>query len=275
MRKSRFMMFGFRPDPLWGLSVGLLVVATACSAPQEGGSAAYRDDFQRVFGDASEASREGREAPWAILLNVHSGRGAMERAEEAAAAMRERFGLASARAVPRSGGAVVVFGGYDSPGDQTAQRDLQRIQAIEAGGARPFRTAFLSPQGGPAEGSHPELNLNNARANHGQGAKYTLQIAVYESADRQESMKAAEDAALELRREGEMAFYYHGPTKSMVTLGLFGDRDYDPGSGRQSAAIRELQSRYPHNLLNGRTIIERRVGGERTQPSALVAVPGD
>lgn len=273
MRKSRFILFGVRTDPLLGLSAAVTCLALGCSAPQEKGAENFRDDFQQVFGGATAGTEQQQQAPWAIILSVQSGRGALERAESAADAIRERFGLASARAVPRTSGAVVVFGGYQNPGDRDAQRDLQRIQSIQLDGARPFRTAFLAPQGGPAEGSYPELNLNNAKANHGQGAKYTLQIAVYESPNRQESMRAAEEATLELRRQGEMAFYYHGPTKSMVTLGLFGDRDYNPATGRQSAELTELQSRYPHNLLNGRTIVERRMGGDRTQPSALVAVP--
>ncbi len=75
-------------------------------------------------------------------------------------------------------------------------------------------------------------------------------------------------------QDGELAFYYHGPTKSMVTVGLFGDRDYDPATDRRSDRLLQTQRRFPNNMLNGRTIIERRIGGNRTQPSSLVMVPG-
>jgi hypothetical protein len=275
--KYRFILFGSFTGPVYGLLWGVLfssLLISGCSSPQEEGAGAYREDFSEVFGGPRGGSEAAGEAAWAIVLGVQSGRGAMERAEAAAAAMRERFGLASARAAPRPNGAVVLFGGYDAPDDREAQRDLDRVQGLEVEGGRPFRTAFLAPQGGPAEGSYPQFNLNNAKSEYGEGAKYTLQIAVYETPGRRDAMEAAEQATLELRREGELAFYYHGPTKSMVTVGLFGDRDYDPQTGRRSGELRELQERYPHNLLNGRTIIERRVEGERTQPSTLVAVPG-
>lgn len=255
----------------------LFVVAVGasagCSSPDQG-AGVYRDDFREVFGEGG-GDGSYRDAQWAILLRAFSGGGALERAEAAAAGFRANAGLESARVVPRSNGAVVVYGGFASPDDRAAQRELARVKGLTFNGVTPFATAFLAPQGGTDPGSVPELNLAEARERHGRGAKYTLQIAVYESDRGAEAKRAAEEAALQLRRDGELAFYYHGPTKSMVTLGLFGDRDYDPATDRRSAALQELQRRYPHNLLNGRTIIERRVGGERTQPSALVLVPGE
>jgi len=248
-------------------------VLSGC-ASDDGGASAYRDDFSEVFGSSDRSGGTQAEAPWAIVLRAFSGNGAMDRAAAAAAGMRDGAGLASARAVPRASGAVVVFGGYPSPDDRTAQNDLRRLKAMELGGGRPFSAAFLAPQRGVDPGRNPELNLDEARARHGEGAKYTLQIAVYESEKPAEAKRAAEQAAAQLRRDGELAFYYHGPTKSMVTVGLFGDRDYDPATDRRSERLRALEREYPHNLLNGRTIIERRIGGNRTQPSSLVMVPG-
>lgn len=258
---------------LFGVIGGLGLLGGCSGGAEKSGASVYRDDFAEVFGSGAPAERASRE-PWAIVLGVFSGEGAQDRAEASAGQLRETLGLASARAEPRSRGAVVVFGGYAKPEDRAAQQDLKRLQALEIEGVRPFRTAFLAPQGGPAAGSHPLLNLNNAKANHGEGAKYTLQIAVYESDDRSAMMEAAERATVDLRQEGELAFYYHGPTKSMVTVGLFGDRDYDPRTDQRSSELQRLQQRYPYNLLNGRTIIEKRRGGERTQPSSLVQVPG-
>jgi len=243
-------------------------------ASDGGGASEYRDDFQEVFGESGGGSGERVDAEWAILLRAFSGSGAMDRAAAAAEGFRASAGLESARAVARANGAVVIYGGYDSPEDRDAQRDLERLKTMEVQGSRPFVSAFLAPQGGPDPGRMPELNLAEARERHGQGAKYTLQIAVYESDRASEAKRAAEEAAAQLRRDGEMAFYYHGPTKSMVTVGLFGDRDYDPGTDRRSERLRALERKFPHNLLNGRTIIERRIGGERVQPSALVMVPG-
>jgi hypothetical protein len=243
-----------------------------CSSP-DGGAGAYREEFGQVFGGGRDAASE--DGGWAIVLRAFSGGGALERAQAAAEGFRATGVLDSARAVTRANGAVVVYGGFEAPDDRDAQRELARVKALEIGGSRPFASAFLAPQGGIDPGTIPELNLAEAKERHGRGAKYTLQIAVYESDRRGEAKRAAEEAASQLRRDGELAFYYHGPTKSMVTVGLFGDRDYDPVTGRRSLELQGLQRRYPHNLLNGRTIIERRVGGERTQPSALVSVPGE
>lgn len=268
----RLTLFGFlkASHPV----VLLALLLPACGSSPDDGAGAYREDFRQVFGSGSSGRDADAGSPaWAIVLGVHSGPGAMDRAETAAAALRERLDLRSARAAPRRNGAVVLFGGYDAPSDRDAQRDLDRLQSLRVDDAQPFRTAFLAPQGGPPEGSYPQFNLNNARAEYGQGARYTLQIAVYESPERRDAMDAAEQAVLELRQDGELAFYFHGPTKSMVTVGLFGDRDYNPQTGRQSSELQALQQRYPNNLLNGRTIIERRVEGQRTQPSTLVAVP--
>jgi len=262
--------------PALGMLLGLLMAgAPGCGSAERSssGAGAYRGAFAEVF-DGGASPEAGK--PWAILLGVYSGEDAMSRAEGAASRLRSGpAGLSSARAVPREkGGAVVLFGGYDSSGERSAQRDLERVKGLVVDGARPFRGAFLTPQGGRPEGSNPELDLNQARQRHGRGAEYTLQVAVYQSEQRSDAMRAAEEAALELRREGDLAFYYHGPTRSMVTVGLFGERDFDPETGRRSAELQRLQERFPNNLLNGRTIIERRMEGERTQPSTLVRVPG-
>ncbi len=256
------------------LFVGVVGFVVAGCASEPEGAGAYREEFGEVFGSGGVAGAEENEAAWAIVVQAVSGRRAMERAELAASGLRDALGLESARVRERGNGAVVVYGGYDSPDDPAAQRDLERIKDLEVDGFKPFTGAFLSPQGGPDEGGIPELNLATARERHGAGAEYTLQIAVYESDDRGEAKRAAEQAAAQLRQEGREGFYFHGPTRSMVTVGLFGDRDYDPGTDRRSSRLLELQRQYPHNLLNGRTIIERRIGGERTQPSALVRVPG-
>jgi len=270
MREKVLTLFGCLAAALGGL-----LAASGCGSDggSTSGAAAYRGEFAEVF-DGRAAPEAGK--PWAILLGVYSGPGAMSRAELAAARARGgEAGLSSARAFPREkGGAVLLFGGYDDPGDRAAQRDLERVKGLVVDGARPYRGAFLTPQGGPPEGSNPELDLNQARERHGQGAEYTLQVAVYQSETRGDAVRAAEEAAAELRRGGDLAFYYHGPTRSMVTVGLFGERDFNPETGRRSSELQRLQERFPHNLLNGRTIIERRVEGERTQPSTLVRVPG-
>jgi len=105
---------------------------------------------------------------------------------------------------------------------------------------------------------------------------YTLQIGVYDREYGQGYQRAAEQAVAVLREQQEQAFYYHGPHRSMVTIGLFTDDDFVIQEGRWSygSSIRALQERFPYNLRNGLTMVEKQGGvtlGE--QASCLVRVP--
>ncbi|HBS29300.1 MAG TPA: hypothetical protein DEB06_07580 [Phycisphaerales bacterium] len=118
------------------------------------------------------------------------------------------------------------------------------------------------------------MNLATARQAFGPAAGYSLQVAVYESAKREDAKRAAEAAAAQLRRDGELAFYFHGAARSSVTVGIFGDRDFDASLQPRNPAMIALQQRYPLNLLNGQfPIVERSDGVERQQPSTLVRLP--
>lgn len=195
---------------------------------------------------------------------------------------------------PRGKALVLAYGHYPGPTDEAAQKDLARIRAIKVDDAQPFADAYLAPPDGDAlKGSVPEFDLRNAVAQFGaKRAKYTLQVGVYGDADPraplpsarelQEIRAAAELAAATLRREGELAFYYHGPVRSTVTIGLFSEKDIDARQpGGEAQALRELRSRQPYNLLNGKGIKEFIKGRttkdgkpvEKLQESRLVAVP--
>ena len=142
-------------------------------------------------------------------------------------------------------------------------------------GRRPYRTAFLAPpERRIDEGSLPEYNLATAHQRFGDAAVWTLQIGVYDSPDRAEAKRAAEEAVQRLRREGERAFYYHGETRSMVTVGVFGHSDIDEFARPRSPMLASLMERYPRNLINGSPIIEKRPGQkDREQRSLLVRIP--
>ena len=113
---------------------------------------------------------------------------------------------------------------------------------------------------------------------------YTLQVAVFEESTDQATRTAAEKHAAELRQQDHPAFYYHGPKRSMVTVGLFSDDDrvemattlpngqhvvqfvYGP-------RIKVLQETFPHNLVNGRLHMETQEDGtDSPQSSALVII---
>ncbi|MBL0927219.1 MAG: hypothetical protein IBJ11_06140 [Phycisphaerales bacterium] len=241
----------------------------------------WKDDAQRsgfVVQDHSARVR-GRQVGWSILLeslrDSGDGPAAQRAAQQRLDEIAEALGRSDLRLQRERRGWAIVAGSYNGPSDPKAQADLKRLQDFEINGSRPFSRAFLAPPPAQADpGKSPENNLAKVRELIGDEAKYTLQIAVYESPDREEAKRAAESAAAALRAEGEQAFYYHGPRRSMVTVGVFGPRDINDKGVEVSPVLAALRQKYPHNLMNGREILERSPGAEaRRQPSTLVAIP--
>lgn len=211
---------------------------------------------------------------WSIVVESYTGDDAAQSAAQRVPAVADALGRSDVYVRTTERGAAVVVGRYDQPA--AARADLDRVRATAVNNNFPFAAAFLAPPPEASDpGQLPELNLEAARNTFGDRAQYTLQIGVYEARNRDEAKRAAEEAALRLRREGELAFYYHGPTRSMVTVGVFSDDDFDANSRPKSAGMIALQSRYALNLLNGQyPIIEKRPGQkDRQQPSMLVRIP--
>lgn len=253
-------------------SEGKQVLAPGPARPAASGGVGGADD------GAGEVSGAGG---WSIVLESFQGQTSVQAANGRLAAAARDSGRndVSVRVTPR--GAAIVAGWWASPSDPGAQAALRAVRTANARGEAPYSQAFLAPPPQGADpGQLPELNLDGARAVFGARAVYTLQIAVYEAANRDVAKRAAEQAALRLRRDGDLAFYYHGPARSMVTIGVFGDRDLEGPSRVPSPALAAAQQQYPLNLLNGQfPIIERppgaRPGGaeDRKQPSTLVRIP--
>jgi hypothetical protein len=240
----------------------------------------------------SDRSRDGPAMPaggWSILIEAFAGPQAEQSAREGVTRVRTTLGLDGAYTEKRGDAWVLAYGHYAGPSDPEALRDLARIKAIEYRGGRPLAGAYLSPE--VLEGTRPEFDLRNVKAARGEWATYTLQIAVYglegaarpKAEDMGQVRRSAEQAVVDLRRQGEEAFYYHGPNRSMVTLGVFEAEDVDAETGEESPRIRALRDRYPYNLLNGKGIKEFHKGVgpdgkptmvERMQPSRIVMIPG-
>lgn len=261
-------------------------------SPAPAPSRAAPDPAPRGTAPAPRGSASGdRAAPtgrWAILLEAFAGPQAEQSAREGVTRVRSTLGLDGAYAEQRGGTWVLAYGHYAGASDPRALQDLARIKAIEYRGGRPLAGAYLTAD--ILEGSLPEFDLRNVRAARGEWAMYTLQVAVYglEGTDRPKAedmaqvRQKAEEAVVDLRRQGEEAFYYHGPNRSMVTIGVFEAEDVDQETAQESARIRQLRDRYPYNLLNGRGIKEFHrgtgAGGkpatvERMQPSRIVVIP--
>ncbi|MBX3358675.1 MAG: SPOR domain-containing protein [Phycisphaeraceae bacterium] len=181
----------------------------------------------------------------------------------------------------------VVLGSYDDPGKDEAQAELKRVQAIMVNGSRPYAGAFLAPPAaGGVAGSIPELDLRKVRARLGAAAMYTLEIGYYGRPDTQrpsaddlaDFRKAAEQAAVQLRSEGEMAFYFHGPNRSSVTVGVFDDTDFDPQEPLvRSPRLHQARKLHPYHLFNGAAYKQKsKVDGKSGYiPCPLVKIPED
>jgi len=74
-----------------------------------------------------------------------------------------------------------------------------------------------------------------------------------------------------IRDRGETAFYSHGPQTSLITVGIFGEQDFEPSTGWMSPRLRALRQRFPNTLLNGATYRLR--GSEQDVPSQLTRLP--
>lgn len=272
----------------------LLGVAACSSEPKSASPGQERDlrtEGRKVFGapNASQSGAAGASADggarWSILLATFAGEDAQARADAALAFVRTQMGMAEAHIEERKSGLALSYGRYSGPSDPRFPADLARIRAVSVEGRPIFAQAFLAPESvHDSPGSIPELDLSRVREYYGEDVQATLQVAVYESDKPGEARANAEQAALTLRSEGELAFYYHGPRRSMVTIGVFGAADMNPQTGYISPELEALRSRRPHNLFNGMGIREShqapkgvspsdRAAYQRLQPSQLVQIP--
>lgn len=222
---------------------------------------------------------------WSIVL-TKLGSGDMRRAQELLRVIQDEAGLRQAFIEERSEGLVIAYGNY--MGRDAAQVDLERVRKATLMGTTPFENAIVTPpSSSELRGSNPAWDLRTVKERYGKQAVYTLQVGVYGRSDYQtpsaEEMvqfrKAAESAVRELRADGEMAFYYHAPSRSMVTIGVFGEKDFDSTvrPAYQSPRLKVVRERFPNNLLNGQGINEtiRTESGKvtRLQSSQLVSIP--
>lgn len=243
---------------------------------------------------------------WSIVLAAFRGDQQQEAASEMLAKIADQPELAGAYVDSRGGGrsAVVAVGRFADPSSADAQAKLLRIRSIRVverhGGAevekRPFTGAFLAPPGELTDlGQRPEFNLVRAKEQFGPKVEYTLQVAVYgrkDIVDQQkrnptedelkEARRAAEEAVATLRKEGELAFYFHGPRYSTVTIGVWSDNDFAsrpaPGSGERARVenpdLTALRQRFPNNLYNGAGLkVTNKRNEEEMQRSVMVRIP--
>jgi len=258
------------------------LTAGCAGSPGSSGNERVREQGRELFAPAG--TRAAEEQTWAIVLAVVSG--ADDLVPRALGQIRS-MGLPQAYAERRSDrGTAILYGRYDGPDDRAAQDDLARIRGLVVDGGAPFAHAFLAPPEVGIGGSVPQYDLRGVRAAFGPDALYTLQVGAYGRSDLKrpspdelaEFRRLAEEAVVKLRREGERAFYFHGPNMSMVTVGVFGPDDHDPTNPlAESPELAETRRRFPNNLLNGKGVYQtvKTTQGPRQvlQRSRLVGIP--
>jgi len=291
--------FGFRAGKFCARLVACACVLTGLgglAACESGGQSQAdrertRSEGETLFGSDALGGADGATpaAPWAtwsIVLGVYEP-AARARAQESLDWIRSVGGLTEARLERRGTGLVVAYGVYDGADDPKAQSDLARLRGTVVDGTRPYAGAMLAPPilEPTTTGRNSEWDLAGVSTSHGPDALYTLQIGIYGRADGRaasaqdlaEFRASAERAVAEMRARGEEAFYYHGRERSTVTVGVFGQVDFDPIGmpGFQSPALRRAWEAYPHNLFNGQAIRETvpGVAESRLQPSRMVEIP--
>ncbi|MEZ6242582.1 MAG: hypothetical protein R3B57_06010 [Phycisphaerales bacterium] len=291
----------------WALAIGLPLVLGGCAGGsnktttpspemQREGRAVLSNERQETTPAAGAKGQEpqpvglatrGDTPTWTIVLARPIG-SEPDAADRLLQNIRTYGGVPEARLETRRGKALVVYGRYASPDDPSATRDLERFRERQVEGKQIFAGAFLAPP--PDEslhGSNPEWDLRNVKQRFGDDALYTLQVGVYArldgraptSEDLSQFRAAAERAVAQLRADGEQAFYHHGPSASTVTVGVFGESDFDPdGGGFESPQLADARKRHPNNLVNGQGFYEtlRTDTGQavrRLQRSQLVSIP--
>lgn len=284
-------------QPLFvGLALVLFAgVLSACSSsPANSGTSPHTslEDPRAVLGDATPDGRGGARlgdpgTGWTVVLAVFRGDQRRAMAERLQEQIRARTPLADTFVEDRSGATIVGYGRFLTQNDPAAARALKTARETFVSGQAPFTAAFLmAPDVAVISGapggttSRPDFDLARVRATIGPAARYTLQIAAYGAPDFRDSptpaqlaeaRRLAEEAVAILRRQGEQAFFYHGPEMSMVTVGIF---DHDVLSRESTPEYLALKRKYPHNLYNGQGIRQRITGGPtEMQPSILVQIP--
>lgn len=256
---------------------------------ESGAATADQAEGQALFGGARPAPGDPVREAWTIVVYGYRGEGRAEAARDALDWISRNTGMTGFRPEERGDATVIAYGRYTDPRSDRALADLARLKAVEVEGAYPFEGAILTPPAYTGLGGHPEYDLRRARQDFPDAA-YTLQVGFYgvpgrllselPAKDQQEIRQAGEQAAVSLRREGELAFYYHGPTGTTVTVGVFTAEDIDLLKQYESLQVKALRERFPYNLVNGKELRQRlrrsqddREGVWVTQSSRPVAIP--
>lgn len=221
------------------------------------------------FGRGDEASSRG----YAIPLASFQGANRHVEAYSLIQQIREQTQLADLWSQDDGQKYTVYHGKYRTPDQFDAEANLEFVRKAKIDGETPFADAELEPitRGTRAQTSPNDLR-QYAQRSHG---LHTFEVAIF-TAEAGPFRREAEALAERLREAGEEAYFYHGPNSSSVTIGIFTLEDFvrvghTDGYG---PAIRAVQQRHPHILINGKTeLAVEDDPASGSEPTKLVRVP--
>jgi len=206
---------------------------------------------------------------YAVELATFEGDDAASQAFALTSGLREQTGLGNLWYSDQGDSATVYAGRFRDPRSERATSALSQVRQANVAGERPYAGCNLVALSGGDNAVYNELDLRN------HVGAYTLQIGFYDAQFGPDFRAAAETAVDILREEGDEAYFYHGPNRSLITVGLFSEREAFVQHGQTQAyspAITQIKQRHPHNLMNGLTFERRENGIGGIQESSLVRV---
>lgn len=231
------------------------------------------------------ATAKGR---WSVMLATFTQPDHLDRANAFRVELVRQYPELSGAMVRRLGkGSAIVVGRFEGPEDKAAQAELKRVKAIERDGRRPFAGALLlRTAADDASGPVKPHDLRSLRARFPKVRPlFTLQVAAWSTfgekgADYGEMRKAAERYCAELRKKGHDAYFHHDEDSetSIVTIGSFDRRAYDPRTTLYAPEVADLMREFPAHLVNGEPLLiptdpANPKGRTKPQPCQLVEVP--
>ena len=233
------------------------------------------DTTTNVSGEMSNVMLADRGVQtWGVLLDIFSGQERASQAQKLIVDLRQNTDLKDFWIKRNDGTAMVIYGAFPDRTSDEARQALATIRNLDRNGKKPYSMATMQALTGASKVADNPLDAKSYIG------FYTLQIGAFNRDFGSDYKEVAEKTVEELRRQGENAFFYHGPFKSMICIDLFTDQDFEmfqspdgfmvQGYGPR---IHSTQKRFPDHMLNGKSIVEKYRGEEiGTQPSFIVRI---
>ena len=191
---------------------------------------------------------------WAIRVVQFSGKDRHGRAQVMVQQLRSEASLADLWMEDIDNAVNIYHGRFASASNPSIRPAIAKIRAIKIDGEKPFAKCQLVPLIGDGRVIADPFDLRQFIG------YYSLQIGFYDQSYGENFRAAAEQAVRALREDGFEAYYYHGPYRSILAIGVFSyDQAFVSAGTHDTYAprIHELQKQFPFNLGNGVTLMQK------------------